>query len=687
MQHLSTSSVFFSAFLALAAPAYGAIDFDGDGKGDMIYRGDSDLKWRIDLMDGLSIKDSFDMPKMSSCCGWLFNGSGDFNNDGYNDVIIRNIASGEWYIYNLKGSQMVSRGYVPIESAIYIGVQAVADFNNDGYDDVLLRNEKTGEWTMSLIQNRTLIQEYLPPMSKVLSWQLVDAKDFDGNGSADILIRNNYAGTWYIYLYENTNIIGRGYITEVLPTDTREEFQAVGDFNGDGKYDVLFRNLDSNEWSIALMDGRAPISMQKVALNTNGAWELNGVEDFDGDGKYDISLRNRNTKATYSYLMDSFNVNMEASSTELRADASLQSLITRSRPNALIENISPPGFHQQKDNSYENSNPDLWVNFYQASGDGTSPGDARAYLDINQDGLLDVLSFIGHGQSEFDYQTAQFLINNGEDGFDKETSHWLGEPLQSVHPRKALTADFNGDGKADVFVIGHGYDKHPFPGEVMSYMLSEEGGYRSYKLPQTGFWHGGGAGDIDGDGDIDVVAVTGGDDFSMFINDGDGNFTYKEAPFKFESLGYYTADLIDFNGDGNLDLWAGGHEFEGAVNIVYLGDGKGNFNQDGVRLPVNNNGYGIILDFDFADIDGDGDKDIVLNRVGDPENGDGFYVGYEVELLLNDGELNFSRHSALMSDPTGWFNWVRVKDYNGDGKPDVFEDDKQNGRMWINNLK
>lgn len=330
-------------------------DFNGDGINDILYRSTADLTWRLDTMNANQVTDTSAMNGMSTCCGWLFNGSGDFNADGRNDVIIRNTSSGAWYIYNISNNSIIDRGYVGIEDATVVAVQAVADFNQDGYADVLLRNEQTGAWTMTLLNNRTIVEEITPPMSQVLTWRVVDVQDFDGNGSPDILIRNSQSGAWYIYLYSGTEIINRGYITTILPTDLQEEVQAVADFNGDGNADLLLRNLASNQWSLALMDGKSPRELASLNINSTGLWELNASNDYNADGYADISLRAKSTEQLYAYFLNGSNILSQGYiNATLPEDMRAASLRTLSTP-ALIAGESVAVFNDSSQTEFNNN--------------------------------------------------------------------------------------------------------------------------------------------------------------------------------------------------------------------------------------------------------------------------------------------------------------------------------------------
>ena len=83
---------------------------------------------------------------------------------------------------------------------------------------------------------------------------------------------------------------------------------AWADFDGDGMNDVLFRNLSTNKWSVAFMNGRTPISLSSLDIESSADWEFNAANDFDGDGKADISLRNRTTEKVSVYLLNGLTI-------------------------------------------------------------------------------------------------------------------------------------------------------------------------------------------------------------------------------------------------------------------------------------------------------------------------------------------------------------------------------------------
>ena len=128
-------------------------------------------------------------------------------------------------------------------------------------------------------------------------------------------------------------------------------------------------------------------------------------------------------------------------------------------------------------------------------------------------------------------------------------------------------------------------------------------------------------GDIDGDGDIDIVVANGRHwpaQNQVFFNNGFGIFTVSTNLGALSSTSYST-ELGDFDDDGDLDIAVGNDR---APNKIYENDGLGNFKFKGNFGSMNSPTRNIVL----SDIDQDNDLDILItNR------------GYINEICLNDG--------------------------------------------------
>ena len=79
-----------------------------------------------------------------------------------------------------------------------------------------------------------------------------------------------------------------------------------------------------------------------------------------------------------------------------------------------------------------------------------------------------------------------------------------------MNARQMLVQDLNGDGKEDGIFIQHGPDYKPFERHENKIMLSSPKGYQIKTLPgDKALYHGASAGDVDNDGDIDIIVSPG----------------------------------------------------------------------------------------------------------------------------------------------------------------------------------
>ncbi|MBF0458526.1 MAG: VCBS repeat-containing protein [Nitrospirae bacterium] len=78
----------------------------------------------------------------------------------------------------------------------------------------------------------------------------------------------------------------------------------MGDFDGDGKSDILWQNSSTGAVAIWLMDNATIKSYGSAASSMDAAWQIKGVGDFNGDGKSDILWQNSSTGAVVEWLMN-----------------------------------------------------------------------------------------------------------------------------------------------------------------------------------------------------------------------------------------------------------------------------------------------------------------------------------------------------------------------------------------------
>jgi len=179
--------------------------------------------------------------------------------------------------------------------------------------------------------------------------------------------------------------------------------------------------------------------------------------------------------------------------------------------------------------------------------------------------------------------------------------------------------------------------------------------------------------DADDDGDMDLYIVRGGNELPagnplltdiLLINDGKGNFSKGKLPY-FSHNGSCVAPC-DFDHDGDTDLFVGSRSLPGAYGwspdqYLLENDGHGNFtdvtdqNAEGVK------NIGMVTDADWFDYDNDGDKDLVLT--GEWMN---------ITIFRNDnGHFTDATVSARLDSTSGWWNCVTLADVDGDGDKDM----------------
>ena len=351
----------------------------------------------------------------------------------------------------------------------------------------------------------------------------------------------------------------------------------------------------------------------------------------------------------------------------------------------------------------------MLINWQRVAGFGNM-WTARAMADLDGDGIADAVVAPGI-PLEVNASLPMLMFKGSGSGssFNLAASgnSIAGTAPRLNHARKLLLADFNGDGVKDIFVCAHGYDSTPFPGTTNALLLSGGGRWTESRQAWStfvGFHHGCASGDIDGDGDEDIIVTNGGGSpgvISYFlINDGQGNFTQTRAGLPASinraNLPVFVTELVDLDGDGAMDLLVGGQE-PFMPTSVFWGSGDGTFSDSRVTTIPAVPGWPNVLIFSADDIDADGKPELVVMRTKDTPD---FYKGYLAQVLkLNNRSLTDITSSAaakLNASAPGtivdylgaatWSEWTWLTDYDGDGKPDLVSSDAYGGAYWARNL-
>ncbi|MEJ1238518.1 VCBS repeat-containing protein [Chryseolinea sp. T2] len=289
---------------------------------------------------------------------------------------------------------------------------------------------------------------------------------------------------------------------------------------------------------------------------------------------------------------------------------------------------------------------------------------------------------------------AAFHHENSRNDFNQEIL--LHRMLSTEGPR-ILKGDVNKDGREDFILLGASGDSDKLFVQNASgnFVQRISDAFGKNKVAESTC---GALADVDGDGDLDVIIGSGGNEIEMprqefllriYHNDGKGNFTRdQKVPPIIGNFG--TLKVCDYDDDGDVDVFVGARAVPGNYGLpgqsYLLINDKGQWMN--VAPPELGNA-GMVTDASWADVDKDGDKDLVVigdwmsitifrNDRGVIEgrqtiaNSEGWWTRIEPTDVDSDGDMDFivgnwgmnSKFQASASRPMS----MHVNDYDGNGK-------------------
>ena len=425
-------------------------DFNGDGNLDLANCGGGKVSILLGNGDG-TFQPHVDYAVGGPDAGWLT--ADDFNGDGKLDLAVANGFSGGVPVST--ASILLGNGDGTFQPSVdyHTGAQpfsvASADVNGDGKPDLVMATAANSVTVLIGKGDGTFSTsvDYVAgsvPMS-------VTTGDFNGDGKLDIAVANRVDNTVSVFLAK-----GDGTFQPAAPYLAGPSPRAViaADLNGDGRDDlvvadesclIIFPPCPTPGGSVSILIANADGTFQApVSYAVNGYPVSVAVGDFNGDGKLDLVVANGNSPGTVSVLL-------------AKGDGTFQPPVdyaTAQNPQAVtIGDFNGDG---KLDLAVAAGGFSGTVSVLLGNGNGTFQAHVDSSLgqqgpisivatDLNHDGKLDLVVANNTDSS------VSVLLGNGDGTFQNQTTYRPGHPNLSA----LAVGDFNGDGNRDLAVANN----------------------------------------------------------------------------------------------------------------------------------------------------------------------------------------------------------------------------------------
>ncbi|MEC3906155.1 T9SS type A sorting domain-containing protein [Tamlana sp. 2201CG12-4] len=640
--------------------------------------------------------------------------SADIDNDGDMDIISASFGDNKiaWY-ENIDG--LGNYGLQKIITTETSGPKSVfaADIDGDGNIDVLSASE--GDDKIAWYENTDGLGNF--GTQQIISTNSdgpisIYVNDIDGDGHMDVVYASTGDNT--IAWYKNTNGLGNFGSQQIISTSAnRPESVFVADINGDGNLDILSASLFDNKLAwYENTDGLGSFGTQQIISTSASGPTSIYASDIDGDTDLDVLSTSQNDEKIAWYEntdgLGSFGSQQVISTNAINAS----SLITTDIDGDGDMDVVSASWGDDKIAWYENTDG---LGSFGLENIITTNADYAISVfasDINGDGHVDLLS-----ASRLDDKISWYDNTDGLGNYGNQQNIVVGND----EPSSIYTTDIDGDGDLDMLSA--------FTANNIIAWYENTDGLGSFGNQQIITSNADGAnsvfaGDIDGDGDMDVVSSSKTDDIIAWYEnmDGLGGFGNQQI-ISTSSNNPNSIFVSDIDGDFDMDVVASSI-IDNKIVWFENTNGLGNF---GLENIITTDVYSPTSVF-VSDIDGDNDMDVLYASFGDSkiawsENTDGLgsfspqqiittnaiQVGsvYAIDIdsdgdndvlsaSSNDGKIalykntdgfgGFSSQQIIYTDTNSYnAHSVIPSDIDGDGDVDVVATFSVNSMAWFEN--
>jgi hypothetical protein len=624
-------------------------DFNGDGVPDLAYTTESNLLeivLSVNTHSAITVTTPLTCPSATGSAQVNF---ADVNNDKKLDLV-----------YSCSGYIVIQLGngdgtfQTPAYSAINAGSPVLVDLNGDGFVDIAAFTLPSTGPQLAVLLNQGATNPGVFQSPKLYpvpnGSNTLLAGDFNGDGKQDLIVNTSTStSTAVSILYGN----GDGTLkAPVTPSTPSFSGFTIGDFNGDGVTDVALLLLPPTNTSVytsvqillgstsGTFSPGASLAVVATSAGNLGSGEPLAAIALTGDGNLDLVVA---TSVLSIFHGDGKGNFVPTGSYAISGNTDVEGAPM------LFADLTGKG------------NPGLIFGngdgtfYFPGNGDGTlqaAPGTSVAgpIADVNNDGIADIVFSPPQGGAYFG--TA---LGRGDGTFSilNQTT-----PLPGLG-YFLMTGDFNGDGKIDTIAIQPGSGgqdpcAEPANAQLLSYLGSGDGRFQAVgaALPLgVGYVSAGLTGDFNSDGKLDLILPYGACTLGLLFVPGNGDGTFgTPVPLTATQNNQYPGLLVgDLNNDGKLDfIWG---------DAVFLGNGDGTFKQIPLTIPATP--AGPVAAVALADLNGDG----ILDAVSSP--GTTLYAGN------GDGTFQTTPFYTVPLPQYTYGESFATADVNGDGNPDL----------------
>jgi Ca2+-binding RTX toxin-like protein len=277
-------------------------DFNGDGKTDLLMVNDTTHDVAVWQMNGTQVTSTTTVGTINAASGWHFADVGDFNGDGKTDLLFLNDITQGVAVWQMNGSQVTANPQVGVMPSGF-HFAATGDFNGDGKTDLLMINDTThavSVWQMNGTQVTSTTT--VGTINAASGWHFEAVGDFNGDGKTDLFFVNDTTHGAAVWLMDGNQVTASPQIG-VINANGGWHFADIGDFNGDGKSDLFFVNDTTHGVAVWQMNGTQVTASPQVGIVAPGE-TFAGLKDINGDHKSDIIFENPTTNVLTAWEMN-----------------------------------------------------------------------------------------------------------------------------------------------------------------------------------------------------------------------------------------------------------------------------------------------------------------------------------------------------------------------------------------------